>query len=123
MSKQLNLHIIEHARALIAEEARWCRRQMALDRDGGAVTATDSTASKLCAYGALIAAAHHMSIDHEQSYRLVSRAAKQFGGSSALIDVNDNEGHAAVLAFFDQVIAQSLAMTGLDRLCSLPPRH
>ena len=106
MSKQLNLHIIEHARALIADEAHWCRRQMAFDRGGGAVTATASKASKWCAYGALIAAAHHMSSDHEQLYRLVSLAATNFGGSSALIDVNDIEGHAAVIALFDLVIAR-----------------
>jgi hypothetical protein len=106
MSKQLNLHIIEHARALIANEAHWCRRQMAFDGDGGAVMATDRRASRLCAYGALIASAHHMTNDCDRSYRLVSRAVMQFGGSSALIDMNDIEGHAAVLALFDAVIAQ-----------------
>src|ERR1700682_332076 len=84
MSKQLKVHIIEHARALIADEAHWCRRQMAFDPDGGAVSATDCRASKLCAYGALIAAARHMTNDCDRSYRLVSRAVTQFGGSSVL---------------------------------------
>ena len=106
MSKQLNLHIIEHARALIANEAHWCRRQMAFDGDGGAVMATDRRASKLCAYGALIASAHHMTDDCDQSYGLVSRAVTQFGGSTALIEVNDTDGHAAVIALFDRAIAR-----------------
>jgi hypothetical protein len=60
MSKQLNLHIIEHARTLITSEAHWCRRQIALDADGVPVCATDEKASKLCAYGALMAAAHQI---------------------------------------------------------------
>ena len=57
MSKQLTVHLIEHARALISSEAHWCRRQIALDADDVPVCATDEKASKLCAYGALIAAA------------------------------------------------------------------
>ena len=106
MSKHLTVHIIERARALIADEAHWCRRQIALDADGMAVCATDRRASKLCAYGALIASARHMTNDCDQSYRLVFRAATQFGGSTALIEVNDTDGHAAVIALFDEVIAR-----------------
>jgi hypothetical protein len=106
MSKQLNVHIIEHARSLIADEAHWCRRQIALDPDGMAVCATDRRASKLCAYGALIASARHMTNDRDQSYRLVSGAVTEFGGSTALIEVNDADGHAAVIALFDDVIAR-----------------
>jgi len=70
MSKHLNVHIIERARALIADEAHWCRRQIALDSDGMAVCATDSRASKLCAFGALVASARHLTNDCDQSYRL-----------------------------------------------------
>jgi hypothetical protein len=88
---------------------------MAFDPDGGAVSATDGRASRLCAYGALIAAAHHMTNDCERSCRLVSLAVTQFGGSSALIDANDIKGHAAVLALFDQVITrQSRVMMGTE---------
>ena len=106
MSKQLKVHIIEHARALIANETHWCRHQMAFDPDGAAVSATDSKATKLCAYGALIAAAHRMTNDCDRAYRLAGSAVTQFGGSSGLINVNDFEGHAAVLALFDDVIAR-----------------
>ncbi len=105
MSKQLNVHVIEQARALIANETHWCRRQMAFDTDGGAVSATDSRVTKLCAYGALIAAAHRMTNDCDRAYCLAGGAVSYFGGSSALIQVNDIDGHAAVLARFDDVIA------------------
>jgi hypothetical protein len=106
MSTQLKMHIIEDARALIASENHWCRRQMAFDPDGAAVAATDSRATKLCGYGALIAVAHRMTNDCDRAYRLAGSAVAQFGGSSVLIDVNDIEGHAAVLAMFDDVIAR-----------------
>lgn len=105
MSQLIHVQIIKEARTLIAHEKNWCRRQMAYDQDGGAVGATDSKAAKFCAYGGLIAAAHQMTRDGDRAYELASRAVSYFGGSSALIEVNDNEGHPAVLALFDRVIA------------------
>jgi hypothetical protein len=106
MSQAIHVQIIKEARALIADEAHWCRRQIALDAEGMAVCATDRRASKLCAYGALIASARHMTNDCDQSYRLVSRAVTEFGGSTPLIEVNDAGGHTAVIALFDDVIAR-----------------
>lgn len=106
MSQPIHVQIIKEARTLIADKKNWCRRQMAYDRDGMAVGAIDSTASQLCAYGALIAAAHQKTRDGDQGYELASRAVSYFGGSSALIEVNDNDGHAAVIALFDEVIAR-----------------
>jgi hypothetical protein len=106
VSKLLNVEIIEAARALIANENHWCRRQMAFDLDGGAVCATDNSAFKWCGYGALIAAAHHMNNDCSRVHELAVNAASCFGGSSALIAVNDTNGHAAVLALFDEAMAR-----------------
>jgi hypothetical protein len=105
MSKQLTVHIIEYARTLIADENHWCRRQIALGFDGSALLATDVRALKYCAYGALIVAASHLVKDHDRAYQLASSAVSYFGGSSALIEVNDIEGHATVLTLFDQVLA------------------
>jgi hypothetical protein len=104
MSKLLKVQIIEAARALIANENHWCRRQMAFDRDGGAVCATDGSAFKLCGYGALIAAARHMTNDCSRAHELAANAASCFGGSDALIAINDTDGHAAVLALFDEAL-------------------
>ena len=103
MSNPLKVHIVEHARALIASEAHWCRGQIAQDPDGLAVCATDPNASKFCAYGALVVAAHHLTNDCRQAYELASGMVSYFGGSSALVEVNDTQGHAAVLALFDEV--------------------
>ena len=105
MSKPLKVQIIEEARALITDERHWCRRQMAFDPDGGAVCATDTRAYKLCAYGALIAAAHHKTNDCDRAHDLTANAVSCFGGSGALIGVNDMKGHTAVLALFDEAIA------------------
>lgn len=105
MSKLLKVQIIEGARALITDEKHWCRCQMAFDPDGGAVCATDSRAFRLCGYGALIAAAHHMTNDCSRAHDLTANAVSCFGGSGALIGVNDMNGHAAVLALFDEAIA------------------
>jgi hypothetical protein len=104
MSQPIHVQIIKEARTLIADEKNWCRRQMAYDRDGVTLCATDSKAAKFCAYGGLIAAAHHMTKDCGRAYDLASHTVSYFGGSSALIEVNDLEGHAAVLALFDEAI-------------------
>jgi hypothetical protein len=109
MSKHLSVHIIEHARSLIADEAHWCRRQIAVDADDVPVCAADEKASKLCAYGALMAAAHQMTGDRDRACELTSRVVSSFGGSSALIKANDTDGHAAVVALFDEVIARQRA--------------
>lgn len=104
MSKPIHVQIIEEARALVADENNWCCRQMAFDVYGVPVCATDDQASKLCAYGALIAAAHKMTGDGSRAGYLTATAARHIGGSDALIRVNDTNGHAAVLALFDEAI-------------------
>lgn len=104
MSKPIHVQIIEEARALIADKEKWCRRQMALDIDGVPVCANDANARKMCAYGALIAAAHRWTEDSGRAFALTSTAATRFGGSEALIRINDARGHAAVLALFDEAI-------------------
>lgn len=104
MSKPMHVQIIEEGRALIADEKNWCRRQMAFDVHGAPICADDDKARKLCAYGALIAAAHRTTKDCSLARRLTANAVRHLGGSDALIRVNDTKGHAAVLARFDGVI-------------------
>jgi len=107
MSKPIHVQIIQAARALVADENNWCCHQMAFDAYGVPVCATDGQASKLCAYGALIAAAHKMTGDGSRAQYLTRLAARHFGRSDALIRVNDTQGHAAVLALFDEAISNS----------------
>jgi hypothetical protein len=60
---------------------------------------------KRCALGALIAAAYELTHDHDAADKLAYDALRPHCGTPTLIHINDMEGHAAVLAVFDQVIA------------------
>jgi len=105
MSKPLTRPIIERARALIADENHWCRAALARDVRGWQVDPTDAKAHRRCAFGALIAAAFDLVADVKQAHNLADAVAREVSGPSSLINTNDTEGHAAVLALFDKALA------------------
>ena len=105
MSRPLKLQIIEQARALIAGEQHWCRRHLAQDVNGVAVSPTSASAVKRCGLGAVIAAAYQLTHDFDAAHQLGHEALRPHYGAATLIHVNDMRGHAAVLALFDEVIA------------------
>ena len=76
-----------------------------MDERGRQVDPTDTTARQRCAFGALVAAAFELIGDIKQAYDLANVAARAIWCASALIKTNDTEGHAAVLALFDQALA------------------
>ena len=104
MSRPLKIHILERARALIAEEQHWCRRHLAEDVNGVSVSPTFSGAVKRCGLGAVIAAAYELTHDLDAAHQLGHEALRPRYGPATLIHVNDTRGHAAVLALFDEVI-------------------
>ena len=85
MSKPIHIQIIEMARLLVEDERKWCRSQMAFDSYGTPVCPTDDTASRWCAYGALVAAAHNMAGDSGRAKDLAAIAVKHFGDCDALM--------------------------------------
>ncbi len=105
MSKPLNRPIIERARALIANENHWCRAAVARDERGFQVDPTGATARQRCAFGALVAAAFELVGDIKQAHDLASSVAREIRCTPSLINTNDTEGHAAVLALFDKALA------------------
>ena len=105
MSKPLKLQIVEQARTLIADESHWCRRHLAQDVNGIAVSPTSASAVKRCGLGAVIAAAYQITHDFDAAHQLGHEALRPRYGAATLIHVNDVRGHAAVLALFDEVIA------------------
>ncbi len=107
MAKPIKVQVLERARALIADEKHWCPGDMARDRLGRAVDPTDSAAEQRCALGALVAAAHEFNGDRRQAHDLAITAMRPFVGATALTHINDAEGHAAILALFDEVIAEA----------------
>jgi hypothetical protein len=105
MSKPITRHVIERARMLIADESQWCRGALARDERGLQVDPTDTTARRRCAFGGLVAAAFELVGDTRQAHDLANVAARAIRCSSSLINTNDTEGHAAVLALFDKALA------------------
>jgi hypothetical protein len=105
MARPLKLQIVERARALIEDKEHWCRNHIALDANGVSVFPTSLSAVKRCGLGALIAAAHELTRDHDAADRLAYDAPRPHCGSSTLIHVNDMRGHTAVLALLDEVMA------------------
>ena len=106
MAKPLKFQIVERARALIADEQRWGRGLLAQDATGASVFPTSASAVKRCALGALIAAAYELTHDFDAASELAHKALRPRYGVSTLVKVNDMRGHAAVLALFNEVIAE-----------------
>jgi hypothetical protein len=105
LSRPLKVQIVERARELIADEQHWCRRHLALDKNGVVVSPTSARAVKLCGLGAVIAAAYQLTHDFDAAHQLAQEVLRPLRGSATLVNVNDVRGHAAVLALFDEVIA------------------
>jgi hypothetical protein len=105
LSRPLKIQIVERARALIADESRWCRCELARDAKGMGVCPMADSATRRCGLGALIAAAYEITGHHLAAHDLAIRATQPLYGTATLVRVNDIRGHAAVLALFDEVIA------------------
>ena len=107
MSRPLKIHILERARALIADEQHWCRRHLGEDGNGIPVSPTSASAVKRCGLGAVIAAAYQLTHDFDTAHKLGHEVLAPIGGLVTLMHVNDTRGYSAVLALFDRVIAAS----------------
>jgi hypothetical protein len=105
LSRPLKVQVVEQARALIADEQHWCRRHLALDKNGVVVSPTSALAVKRCALGAVIAAAYQLTHDFDAAHQVGYQVLRPRYGSATLIHVNDVRGHSEVLALFDEVIA------------------
>ena len=105
MSRPLKVQMVERARGLIANEQHWCRHHLALDNNGVVVSPTSARAAKLCALGAVVAAAYQLTHDYDAAHQLGHEVLAPIYRAAILMRVNDTRGHAAVLALFDEVIA------------------
>jgi hypothetical protein len=74
LSRPLKIQIVERARALIADESRWCRCELARDVKGSGVCPMSDRATKRCGLGALIASAYEITGDHLAAHDLAIRA-------------------------------------------------
>jgi hypothetical protein len=106
MARPLKLQIIEKAKELIQDERHWCRYYLAIDDDGLAADPTSEQAVKYCALGALLAAAYQLTNNETWARELARNALRPLCGSDTLVLLNDQHGHAAVLALFEEAIAK-----------------
>lgn len=100
--------ILRAARARIEDPKNWQQGWYASTADGRRTMGSDPDAACFCAYGALDNAG--ASESGEISALLEAAAVRLF--NQDLIDVNDQEGHAAVLQVFDAAIAAAEAEAG-----------
>lgn len=94
--------MLAEARALILDPANWCQEAFARDERGRSVEACHGV--RFCALGAL----HRVytpatNTEYCLELRALGIAAKKLYDSS-MIQVNDNRGHAAVIAVYDEAI-------------------
>src|SRR5262245_3019915 len=107
MARPLKLQIVKQARRLIANAQHWCRGQLAEDARGRIVSPTSANAVRRCGLGAVIAAAFKFTQNYDAAYALALNTLRPYCALSTLVHVNDERGHAAVIALFDEVISSS----------------
>ncbi len=102
--------VIVRAREIIADKKHWCRGIWAKDVAGNQVSVYSAEAHSFCAIGAISRA----SIELGESLGvgdLIRDATHELNKPSQtsfhISHVNDNKGHAAVLALFDRWIAEN----------------
>ena len=102
--------IVRRAREIISEPEQFSRVYFARGWADESVDFADPRATKFCAVGALQRAAFEMTGDRSEAYAAaqgvqeVVRAARVGGDASSLMEINDREGHEAVLELFDAAL-------------------
>lgn len=97
------LCLLEAARMLISDPENWTTAIYAKNKRGERVIASDGAACKWCALGALFA------FRETEGRGIVYDATLQLGESYSVAQINDTQGHAAVLALYDRAIEQRIA--------------
>lgn len=97
--------VLQKARDLIADESRWTHGYFARDEQGYDVEPNEPSACKWCALGAVY---HVLGSSEEEAWE--APAIKALHASNRIpAEVNDLEGHDAVLDMFDAAIAKAAA--------------
>ena len=100
--------IIATARSLIADPRCWTQDVYARDEDGNSVPANHDDACRWCGLGAIIKSASDLGAPvgaGAGATNVLSRIA----AASTVVNINDLQGHTAVLALFDKALAQEVA--------------
>ncbi len=111
MSETLVTQIIREAIGLVADPGTWTEFDLAITADGASCEPWDVTATRFCAFGALIKAAYGISNDRDLAMHFAQAAtAAMFGQGGSdpeqLFTINDGEGWEAVLELFEKTLAR-----------------
>ena len=99
--------IVKRARDRIADPANWCHGANARTADGSVCKVTDPRAHSFCGFGALEVEYRAAGSEFPHICSADELADQLAFGGRALSTVNDEDGHAAVLALFDSVLAEA----------------
>jgi hypothetical protein len=104
MSDTILNHLIA-AKALISDPAHWTRAYYAKKKNGEACEAWDNDAVCWCSYGALrkTAGLRH-SGDMSDDYYTAENVLYDAAGPHGVVEINDTQNHADVMAMFDRAI-------------------
>ena len=104
----VHVQVLRKARELISDPARWTQGAYARDESGFEVSSTWEAACCWCALGAIIKTAREMKARVGVTTDVISTLYRHSAGRP-VFEVNDKEGHAAVLALFDKALAEEPA--------------
>ena len=98
--------ILTKARDRVKDPEHWCQGTYALTKDGLDANPTEDRADRFCAIGALLRANDKSENYIKAELALRHAASKLF--SKGPTSVNDQLGHEAVVAMFDEAINGSV---------------
>ena len=109
MAQTLQHQIIAAALALIASEEHWAQGTLAQTKHGAICLWNDGEAHRFCAVGALAKVATDLIGDVAQAGSLATEIAKHVlianeRAALSLAEINDVEGHAAIVAMFRRAL-------------------
>lgn len=94
--------LLERGLALIEDQAHWCQGSMARDADGREIGALSPHAVRFCSVGALFRTRRTR---HGQARDLLDDlAARRQWGADSLEEFNDSNGHAEVIALWQDAV-------------------
>ena len=109
LASMTTAEVLQKARDLIADESRWTHGYYAKDESGHDVEPNEPSACRWCALGAVyhvLDLSEQETLSDPEAVRALDDAAGYYGST---VDVNDYEGHDAVLALYDRAIAAEAA--------------
>jgi len=100
--------LVSRAHNLIRDPKCWTQLTAARDHLSRAVSPRSPEAKMFCGFGALARAAHERNLSEQSLAEIFPIPAL-----TRLIQMNDREGHAAVLAYLERLVREQIGDLGL----------